>query len=82
MKENKKINLPLKLLSDKYAKPDPGDVDKNIKTIKWVLEKNKIQVKMGKPMVGPTTTLYPFTPEPDVNLNKLARLLKQAVNQC
>ena len=69
-----KIDMPLELLNNKFAKAIGGDTEVNALKIHKTLEKFGIEVEMGETKVGPTVTQYTFRPAEGVKLSRITTL--------
>jgi S-DNA-T family DNA segregation ATPase FtsK/SpoIIIE len=69
-----KIDMPLELLNNKFAKAIGGDTEANALKIHKTLEKFGIEVEMGETKVGPTVTQYTFRPAEGVKLSRITTL--------
>lgn len=65
---------PLTLLSQDKGKPDVGDINGNIKTIKRTLANFGIQVEMDEVSVGPSITRYSLKPAEGVKISRIVGL--------
>lgn len=73
-KRSIKIDLPIELLNNKFAKAIGGDTETNALKIHKTLEKFGIEVEMGETKVGPTVTQYTFRPAEGVKLSRITTL--------
>ena len=73
-KHTVKIDLPLELLNNKFAKAIGGDTEANALKIQKTLNKFGIDVEMGETKVGPTVTQYAFRPAEGVKLSRITTL--------
>jgi S-DNA-T family DNA segregation ATPase FtsK/SpoIIIE len=72
--DQKKIDLPVKLLSPQKSKPSGGDLKAGALRIKKTLDDFGVPVQMGEVMVGPTVTQYTLKPASGVRLSKISQL--------
>ncbi len=70
----RKINLPLELLSEKSSPPTSGDIKANKMIIQKTLENFNISCEMGEVQVGPTVTQYTLKPTEGIRLSQIVSL--------
>ena len=70
----RKIDIPLKLLSDASERPQSGDIQANKERIQKTLENFGIAVTMHDVSVGPTVTQYSLKPADGVKLAHITGL--------
>lgn len=70
----RKINLPLELLSEKSSLPTSGDIRANKMIIQKTLENFNIPCEMGEVQVGPTVTQYTLKPTEGIRLSQIVSL--------
>ena len=73
-KNSIRIDLPIELLNNKFAKAIGGDTELNLQKIHNTLNKFGIEVEMGETKVGPTVTQYTFRPAEGVKLSRITTL--------
>lgn len=73
-KRSIKIDLPIELLNNKFAKAIGNDTEAGALRIKSTLNKFGIEVEMGETKVGPTVTQYSFRPAEGVKLSRIITL--------
>lgn len=73
-KRSIKIDLPIELLNNKFAKAIGNDTEAGAARIKSTLDKFGIEVEMGETKVGPTVTQYSFRPAEGVKLSRIITL--------
>lgn len=73
-KRSIKIDLPIELLNNKFAKAIGNDTEAGALRIKSTLDKFGIEVEMGETKVGPTVTQYSFRPAEGVKLSRIITL--------
>ncbi len=73
-KRSIKIDLPMELLNNKFAKAIGNDTEAGALRIKSTLDKFGIEVEMGDTKVGPTVTQYSFRPAEGVKLSRIITL--------
>lgn len=72
----RKIDIPVRLLSDASEKPTSGDIQYNKERIQKTLENFGIDVSMHDVNVGPTVTQYTLKPADGVKLSQIVALQK------
>src|SRR3989344_3000919 len=71
---NKKITLPINLLSKDKGKPGVGDIKANSNIIKRCLYNFGISVEMDEISIGPSVTRYALNPAEGVKLSRIVAL--------
>jgi len=70
-KDNSWNYPPTDILKDSNDEANPGNIQKNVESIKNTLKHFGVEITMGEVNIGPTVTQYTFKPVEGVKLNQI-----------